>query len=133
MAEKKASRSSNKPTAVKDKEKKEVAAKSSFAKPGMKKQTDVVVKKAKSSKVIRKVVKKKTKNPETVLFKNKEVGLKNLLKEYEQLKGGVPNLNSFQKKAIRRYHREEALKPYQAELIRLMLSKISPYEQARNY
>ncbi len=119
MVEKKGSRPSNKSTAVKDKEKKEVAAKSSSAKPGMKKQADVVAKKAKSSKVIRKVVKKKTKNPETVLFKNKEVELKGLLKEYQQLKGGAPNLNTFQKKAIRRYHREEALKPYQAELIRM--------------
>ena len=119
MAEKKSSRPTKKPTAVKDKEKKEVAAKSSSAKPGMKKQADVVAKKAKSSKVIRKVVKKKTKNPETVLLKNKEVELKGLLKEYQQLKGGAPNLNTFQKKAIRRYHREEALKPYQAELIRM--------------
>ena len=119
MAVKKPSRTSNKSTAVKDKEKQEVASKTASPKPGKKKQADVVAKRAKSSKVIRKAVKKKIKNPETVLLKNKEVGLKGLLKEYEQLKGGVPNLNKFQKKAIRRYHREEALKPYQAELIRM--------------
>ena len=35
------------------------------------------------------------------------------------LKKGSPALNKFQRKAIRRYHREEALKPYQAELIRM--------------
>ncbi|MEA2114675.1 MAG: polyphosphate kinase 2 [Thermodesulfobacteriota bacterium] len=119
MAEKKGSRPSKKPTAVKVNEKKEVALKSSSAKPGEKKQADVVAKKAKSSKVIKKVVKKKTKNPETVFFQNRDVGLKDLLKEYKQLKGGELNLNKFQKKAIRRYHREEALKPYQAELIRM--------------
>ena len=119
MADKKSSRSSNKSTAVKDKEKQEVASKTSAAKPGKNKQAEVLEKKAKGRKVIRKVVKGKTKNPETVLFKNKKVGLKDILKEYEQLKGGAPNLNTFQKKAIRRYHREEALKPYQAELIRM--------------
>ncbi len=62
---------------------------------------------------------KKDKNPETILFQKKEVLLKDLLKEYKQLIKGAPSLNKFQKKAIRRYHREEALKPYQAELIRM--------------
>ena len=45
--------------------------------------------------------------------------MKSLLKDYEALKNGSPSLNKFQKKAIRRYQREEALKPYQAELIRM--------------
>ncbi|RUM47679.1 MAG: polyphosphate kinase 2, partial [Desulfocapsa sp.] len=49
----------------------------------------------------------------------KEISLKELLKEYDALKKGEPALNKFQRKAIRRYHREEALKPYQAELIRM--------------
>jgi len=62
---------------------------------------------------------KKTKNPETIQFKNKEIFLKDFLKDYKQLKKGAPSLNKFQRKAIRRYYREEALKPYQAELIRM--------------
>ena len=61
----------------------------------------------------------KIKNPETICYKKKDVSLKNLLKDYEMLKKGSPALNKFQRKAIRRYHREEALKPYQAELIRM--------------
>jgi polyphosphate kinase 2 len=62
---------------------------------------------------------KKRENPETILFKKKEVILEDLLKDYSQLQKGAPSLNEYQKKAIRRYYREEALKPYQAELIRL--------------
>ncbi len=61
----------------------------------------------------------KSKNPSTVCYKKKDVSLKQLLNDYEELKKGSPSLNKFQKKAIRRYHREEALKPYQAELIRM--------------
>ncbi len=64
-------------------------------------------------------LKEKIKNPETILLQKKEVNLKGLLKEYEKLQQRTPSLNKYQKKAIRRYHREEALKPYQAELIRL--------------
>ena len=71
-----------------------------------------------------KVIKKKTqniktRNPETILFQKKEIILKDLLKDYKQLQDGAPSLNKFQKKAIRRYYQEEALKPYQAELIRM--------------
>ncbi|OEU48218.1 MAG: polyphosphate kinase 2 [Desulfobulbaceae bacterium S5133MH15] len=62
---------------------------------------------------------KNPKNPETILFQKKEIILKDLLKDYKQVKKGAPSLNKFQKKAIRRYYREEALKPYQAELIRM--------------
>ena len=61
----------------------------------------------------------KIKNPKVILFKKKGVILKDLLSEYSELKKGAPSLNTFQKKAIRRFHREEALKPYQAELIRM--------------
>lgn len=61
----------------------------------------------------------KTKNPEVILYKKTGVILKDLLKNYSSLQKGEPCLNKFQKKAIRRYHREEALKPYQAELIRM--------------
>ncbi len=62
---------------------------------------------------------KSIKNPETIVFQKKEVKLKELLKEHKSLQGREPSMNKYQKKAIRRYHREEALKPYQAELIRL--------------
>ncbi len=62
---------------------------------------------------------KKRDNPETILFRKKEIILKDLLKDYKELQKGAPSMNEFQKKAIRRYYREEALKPYQAELIRL--------------
>jgi len=61
----------------------------------------------------------KTKNPKIIRFKNKGVILKDLLKEYKQLSNNCQQLSKYQKKAIRRYHREEALKPYQAELIRM--------------
>ncbi len=67
----------------------------------------------------KKAVTKKLTNPETIYVGKKEVNLKKLLKEYKQLKKGEPCLNKYQKKAMRRYHREEALKPYQAELIRM--------------
>ncbi len=62
---------------------------------------------------------KKITNPKSIIFNKKPVVLKNLLKKYSKLKNGAPSLNKFQKKAMRRYHREEALKPYQAELIRM--------------
>ncbi len=67
----------------------------------------------------KKIPNAKIKNPETILFQKKEIPLKDLLKDYKQLQEGAPSLNKFQKKAIRRYHQEEALKPYQAELIRM--------------
>lgn len=61
----------------------------------------------------------KIKNPKTILFKKKGIILQDLLNEYSELKKGAPSLNKYQKKAIRRFHREEALKPYQAELIKM--------------
>lgn len=61
----------------------------------------------------------KAKNPKIIRYKNKGVILKDLLKEYKQMSNSCQILNKYQKKAIRRYHREEALKPYQAELIRM--------------
>ena len=62
---------------------------------------------------------KKGENPETILFRKKEIILKDLLNDYKEMQKGAPSLNEYQKKAIRRYYREEALKPYQAELIGL--------------
>ncbi|WP_446009217.1 polyphosphate kinase 2 [Candidatus Electrothrix sp.] len=60
-----------------------------------------------------------TSNPKTIIVDGNEVSLKKFLKEHKKLADGAPKLNKYQRKAIRRYHREEALKPYQAELIRL--------------
>ena len=62
---------------------------------------------------------KEKKSPKTIMVDDKEVCLKDLLKNYKELSDGSPKLNKFQRKAIRRYHREEMLKPYQAELIRM--------------
>ncbi len=66
-----------------------------------------------------KIEAQKIKNPEIILYKKNGVILKDMLEEYGELKKGGPGLNTFQKKAMRRFHREEALKPYQAELIRM--------------
>jgi polyphosphate kinase 2 len=79
----------------------------------------VVAKKATKGAAGKKKSQEKKSNPETILFQNKKVNLKTLLKEHKKLKNGDPCMNKYQKKAIRRYHREEALKPYQAELIRM--------------
>ncbi|XOF33909.1 MAG: polyphosphate kinase 2 [Candidatus Electrothrix sp. YB6] len=58
-------------------------------------------------------------NPKTILVDGQEINLKKFIKEYKELADGAPKFNKFQRKAIRRYYREEALKPYQAELIRM--------------
>ena len=73
----------------------------------------------KSKKAGKKAKKQKNKNPESILIKGKEVKLKSVLDELKELRKGAPSLNKYQKKAIRRYYREEQLKPYQAELIRM--------------
>lgn len=75
--------------------------------------------KSKKKKNAKKADRKNGKNPETILINKNVINLKDHLKEFKQLKKGAPSLNTFQKKAIKRYHREEALKPYQAELIRM--------------
>jgi polyphosphate kinase 2 len=80
------------------------------------------VKEAKKIKEIKKNSSKKartTSNPKTIIVDGNEVSLKKFLKEHKKLADGIPQMNKFQRKAIKRYHREEALKPYQAELIRL--------------
>ncbi len=61
----------------------------------------------------------KESNPKTILVDGEEVRLKKFIKEHKILVNGAPALNKFQKKAIKRYYREEMLKPYQAELIRM--------------
>jgi polyphosphate kinase 2 len=53
--------------------------------------------------------------PETVTFDGRQVPLNELLADYRALKTQAGK----QKKALRKYAREEELKPYQAELIKL--------------
>ncbi|MES9987516.1 MAG: polyphosphate kinase 2 [Candidatus Thiodiazotropha endolucinida] len=60
-----------------------------------------------------------SKNPETVYIDEQPVRLDELLNEYERIKQQLTQEKKSDKKAIRRYKREEELKPYQAELIRL--------------
>jgi polyphosphate kinase 2 len=60
-----------------------------------------------------------TKNPEIVTYHDQPVRLEELLLEHDHLQDEVNTLKKVQKKAIRRYRREEELKPYQAELIRM--------------
>lgn len=98
---------------VEEQTEKTVKKTKTVVKPAAEKKAVVKTKKEKKSEV------GKIKNPETIRYKKTEVSLKSLLKDYEALKNGAPSLNKFQKKAMRRYHREEALKPYQAELIRM--------------
>ncbi|PVV14527.1 MAG: polyphosphate kinase 2 [gamma proteobacterium symbiont of Ctena orbiculata] len=59
------------------------------------------------------------KNPETILIDEQPVRLDELLSDYERVKQQIAQEKKDNNKAIRRYKREEELKPYQAELIRL--------------
>ncbi len=60
-----------------------------------------------------------TTNSETIIYHDQPVRLDELLNEYDLLQEEVSRLKQDQKKAVRRYKREEELKPYQAELLRL--------------
>ncbi len=60
-----------------------------------------------------------TTNSETIIYHDQPVRLDELLNEYDLLQEEVNRLKQDQKKAVRRYKREEELKPYQAELLRL--------------
>lgn len=58
-------------------------------------------------------------NPTTIEVDGKKVPLKQLLENYKQLDEEVSKLKKDSRKAVRRFRREEELKPFQAELIRL--------------
>jgi polyphosphate kinase 2 len=60
-----------------------------------------------------------SKNPETIFIDEQPVRLEELLSDYERLKQQLTQESKSDNKAIRRFKREEELKPYQAELIRL--------------
>ncbi|MES9941826.1 MAG: polyphosphate kinase 2 [Candidatus Thiodiazotropha sp. 6PLUC2] len=58
-------------------------------------------------------------NPDTILVDEQPVRLDELLAEYNKLKADAENTQKQEKKAVRRFNREEELKPYQAELIKM--------------
>ena len=60
-----------------------------------------------------------TTNPEIVNYHDQPVRLDELLIKHDQLQDEVNSLKKEQKKAVRRYRREEELKPYQAELLKM--------------
>jgi polyphosphate kinase 2 len=60
-----------------------------------------------------------SKNPDTIFIDEQPVRLDELLSDYERLKQQLAQESKSDNKAIRRFKREEELKPYQAELIRL--------------
>ena len=58
-------------------------------------------------------------NPETILYNDQPMRLDELLTGFEKQRDEITALKKKNNKAVRRYKREEELKPYQAELIRL--------------
>jgi polyphosphate kinase 2 len=60
-----------------------------------------------------------TANPETISYQGKEMRVEELLAKIEHQREEITSLQKRHNKAIRRCKREEDLKPYQSELIRL--------------
>ncbi|MGD8843293.1 MAG: polyphosphate kinase 2 [Gammaproteobacteria bacterium] len=58
-------------------------------------------------------------NPELIGVDGKAVGLQDYIQEHERLKEENARFRSENKKAVRRYRREEELKPFQAELLKV--------------
>ena len=58
-------------------------------------------------------------NPEQVNVDGKTIKLQDYVQEHEQLEKENARLKTERKKAVRRYRREEELKPFQAELLRV--------------
>ncbi|MBL3529113.1 MAG: polyphosphate kinase 2 [gamma proteobacterium endosymbiont of Lamellibrachia anaximandri] len=58
-------------------------------------------------------------NPENIIYNDQSIRLDELLQEHDRLVSENTNLKKKNKKAIRRFNREEQLKPYQAELIKM--------------
>ena len=61
-------------------------------------------------------------NPEQIIVDGQSVSLQDYVQEHEDLKEANARLKSQQKKAVRRYRREEELKPFQAELLKVQQS-----------
>jgi polyphosphate kinase 2 len=58
-------------------------------------------------------------NPEQIEVDGKTLSLKDYVQEHEELAKENASLKAEEKKAIKRYRREEELKPFQAELLKL--------------
>ncbi len=58
-------------------------------------------------------------NPQTISYKGQEMRVEELLQILEHQQAEIADLQKTHNSAVRRYKREEGLKPYQAELIRL--------------
>ena len=58
-------------------------------------------------------------NPQSILLDGDEIPLDDLLQNYKTLTEQVDRLKRDNRKAVRRFRREEELKPFQAELIQL--------------
>ena len=58
-------------------------------------------------------------NPEQINIGGQLIRLQDYVQEHEQLKNENSKMKAEKKKAIRRYRREEELKPFQAELLKL--------------
>jgi hypothetical protein len=58
-------------------------------------------------------------SPDKIEVDGKTLNLENYVQEHEELLKENANLKASRKKAIRRYRREEELKPFQAELLKL--------------
>lgn len=60
-----------------------------------------------------------TTNPETIIYHDQPIRVDELLQEHDHLQEELSSLKKEKKKAVQRYRREEELKPYQAELLKL--------------
>ncbi len=58
-------------------------------------------------------------SPETIEVDGKTLKMKEYVREHEELAKENSTLKASQKKAVRRYRREEELKPFQAELLKV--------------
>jgi polyphosphate kinase 2 len=58
-------------------------------------------------------------NPEFIYIDGQQINVEELLLDYNRLRNEEKEEKKRQKKAIRRYRREQELKPYQAELIKM--------------
>ncbi|PUD99592.1 MAG: polyphosphate kinase 2 [Candidatus Sedimenticola endophacoides] len=60
-----------------------------------------------------------TGSTDTVELNGEKISISEMMQAYRAMEGNVAKLKKDNRKAVRRYRREEELKPYQAELIRL--------------
>ncbi|MEW7976544.1 MAG: polyphosphate kinase 2 [Candidatus Sedimenticola endophacoides] len=60
-----------------------------------------------------------TGSTDTVELNGEKISISEMMQTYRAMEGNVAKLKKDNRKAVRRYRREEELKPYQAELIRL--------------